>query len=60
MKCPRCGGDSIVRKTENRRDQVNRFRTCKNCYTNFTTTEKLSGQTGSSKSVKSKMEQPTV
>lgn len=59
MKCPKCGGESIVRKTENRRSYVNRFRTCKNCYTNFTTVEKLTGQHGSSESVKSKMEQPT-
>lgn len=57
MKCPSCGGDSIVRKTENRRDLVNRFRTCKNCYTNFVTVEKLVSQTGNSKSMKTKLEQ---
>lgn len=60
MKCPSCGGDSIVRKTENRRDFVNRFRTCKNCYTNFVTVEKLVSQTGNSRSMKTKLEQPAT
>ena len=60
MKCPVCGGDSVVRKTEFRGARVNRFRTCKSCYTNFTTTETLTGPTGSSKSVKAKMEKPSA
>ena len=57
MKCPKCGGHSVVRKTEDRKDSVNRFRTCKACFTNFVTVERLKGATGKSQSLKEKYEQ---
>lgn len=56
MKCPKCGGVTIIRKTEDRKDSVNRFRTCKSCFTNFVTEERLKHQTGSSRALKEKIE----
>lgn len=56
MKCPKCGGDSVVRKTQNRKDRAERFRTCKACYTNFVTVEVLKAATGKSQALKEKYE----
>lgn len=56
MRCPSCNGDSIVRKTEQRGGTVQRFRTCKSCFTNYITAEKLVSQTGTSKAVKVNLE----
>ena len=55
MRCPSCKGDSIVRKTTPKGNTVERFRTCKSCFTNYMTVERITSQAGNSKALKAKV-----
>lgn len=56
MKCPKCSGDTIVRRTQDRKNFTERFRTCKVCYGNFVTVEQLKVLTGKSQALKERLE----